>query len=354
VKSLVALGLAALAAGVAPPGRVGDGPSLRHARAAHTATRLADGRVLLAGGLGAEDSTEIYDPATGTVSEGPRLRTPRVGHAALLLPDGRVLLAGGWEGEGRPLARGAEIVDGVAGTTTEISGPLTPRGGFADAVTKDGRLVLAGGSDGTHVVSSVEVFEPATMRFRAAGRMRIPRSAHTASVLANGLVLLVGGISGRRGPVVRSAELLDLRTGRSTAAGTMIVVRYKHAAVVVPDGDVLVLGGSDARDWNGQYSTIERWSRRTHRFRSFGSLLSRRFKLSTTAVLANGGVVLAGGSSLVERVETKTGRSTAAAGALDAPRWYSTATPLRDGAIFVAGGYDSGIRSTARTFVYRP
>jgi hypothetical protein len=342
------------AGGGAPGGRVGDGPPLRHARSAHTATLLADGRVLLAGGLGAETSTEIYDPATGETAEGPRLRSGRVGHASLLLPDGRVLLAGGWQGEGRPLTRTAELVDVAAGTTTEIRGPVVARGGFADAVTGDGRLVLAGGSDGARVLDSVEILDLRTLRFRVAGRMRTPRSAHTATVLADGRLLLAGGASGRRGPVVRSAELFDLRTGRSGVAGSMRAARHKHAAVALPGGDVLVIGGSDSRDWDGQYATVERWSARTHRFRAYGRLRSPRFKLATSTVLAGGAVVLTGGSTVVEQLDPATGRSTEATGALDAARWYSTATILQSGAVFVAGGYDTGIHSTARTFLYRP
>src|SRR5262245_52436263 len=63
-------------------------------RAHLTATPLANGRVLVVGGVG-ETSTELYDPATGTWSAGGTLTTPRWLHEAVRLQDGRVLVAGG-------------------------------------------------------------------------------------------------------------------------------------------------------------------------------------------------------------------------------------------------------------------
>ena len=78
-------------------------PAMATERRGHTATRLADGRVLIAGGesaSGALNETEIYDPTSATFSVSGNMSTARVDHSATLLADGRVLIAGGRNGAG--------------------------------------------------------------------------------------------------------------------------------------------------------------------------------------------------------------------------------------------------------------
>src|SRR6266480_6086264 len=93
-----------------------DSPSLQVARRGHSATLLADGRILIAGGENADGpirQCEIFDSATGTFSVGGNLNAPRTGHTATKLSDGRVLLAGGRNALG-PLAS-TEIFDPQTG-----------------------------------------------------------------------------------------------------------------------------------------------------------------------------------------------------------------------------------------------
>src|SRR6185503_13525661 len=96
-------------------------------RAAHTATLLDDGRVLIAGGCAIQScergpmsaATELFDPATSRFSEGPRMTAERNGgHTATRLRDGRVLLAGGW---GASPTISAELFDPASGSMRQTA-----------------------------------------------------------------------------------------------------------------------------------------------------------------------------------------------------------------------------------------
>jgi len=85
----------------------------------HTATLLNDGRVLIVGGLGASTDTaqtltdaQLYDPTTNSFAATGALHVARFYHMATKLADGRVLVAGGYNGGG-------------ATATAEVYGPLT-------------------------------------------------------------------------------------------------------------------------------------------------------------------------------------------------------------------------------------
>src|SRR5438128_489780 len=132
-RSVVALSLALLismfeAVPAAAAGTWSATGSMATVRDLHTATLLASGKVLVAGGdnsSGALASAELYDPALGTWSATGSMATARDLHTATLLPSsGKVLVAGGFNGS--PLAS-AELYDPVAGSWVTTGGMNTAR-----------------------------------------------------------------------------------------------------------------------------------------------------------------------------------------------------------------------------------
>src|SRR5882724_5206691 len=95
--------------------------SMSEARYGYTATLLASGKVLVAGGTGSDGrylgSAELYDPATGSWSSTGSFFTKRGGHTATLLPSGKVLVAGG-NADFTGALSSAELYDPATGTWT--------------------------------------------------------------------------------------------------------------------------------------------------------------------------------------------------------------------------------------------
>ncbi len=329
-------------------------------RAAHTATALGNGRVLLAGGCvtdgcgTATDTTEVYDARTSRFTPGPALTGPRDGHTATRLRDGRVLLAGGFAGEGRGALATAEICDAARCRTT---GPLhTARGGHAAVRLRDGSVLVIGG-DGA--LASTEVW--ADGRFRPGPTLHHGRQGLTATALRDDRVLVVGGYDAD-GQAIAASELLGTPTrgqtpirvpeqGSDPGSGALMTARGKHAAVLLPDGRVLVIGGSADVETRQRLASTELYDPRTGRFASGPALRSARYKLpAAAALLPDGRVLVAGDGAAPEIVDVRRDRSIAVAGGGSAGA-FATATALGGGQMLIAGGYDDRIAISAAAFV---
>jgi hypothetical protein len=239
------------AAGAFSAAGVGE---LAVARGFPGAAPLPDGRVLVVGGINPEatlSSTEIFDPATGEFTSGPELSVPRAGPAVAPLPDGRVLIAGGHlvdEFADITVYGSAEIYDPASGeiTTAGVGELDTPRTAAAAAPLPDGRVPIAGGAtDGLLTyLSTAEVFDPATGEFSSVGGMTTARWEAAAAPLPDGRVLVAGGSPSAASPL-DTAEIFDPATGEfsSEGVGRMTVARQGPAASPLADGRVLIAGG---------------------------------------------------------------------------------------------------------------
>lgn len=178
-----------------------------------TASLLPDGRIMIAGGQDPTGTTpqgglpilnvaDFYDPATGTWTSGT-MTTGRVFDTATSLPDGRVLIAGGQVSQGiadsyYPSTASAEIFAPSSNTFTQVASMHDGRRAFAAALLPDGRVLVAGGlaggggTGGTRVLSSAEIYDPATNTWTLTASMPTPWWAESAVTLGNGNVFIGG------------------------------------------------------------------------------------------------------------------------------------------------------------------
>jgi hypothetical protein len=338
--------------------RVAD---LAHPRAAHTATALADGRVLVAGGFGADEgelwaSTELFDRASGRFVPGPAMLAARQSHTATRLRDGRVLIAGGYGADGRTLAS-AELFDPATRRFTPTGAMTEPRAGQAAVLLRDGTVLVVGGEASlSHTLASAEIYDPATGRFAATGSMSGARASHIATVLADGRVLVAGGHRGRRASlrVLRSAELFDPATGAFAPTGALRVRRHKHDAVTLPDGRVLVIAGADERDDLGAYDSAEIYDPRRGAFAATGALAQARYKLQGTSIALMGDAALVtAGAARPELFVEREHRFRALPGSFGTAHLFAAAAPVGQGAL-VTGGYTTAGPATADAWLVTP
>src|SRR5713226_250502 len=116
-----------------------------HVAGNHTATRLKNGKVLVAGGAGT--SAELYDPTTGTWSLTGSLNVARESFAATPLQNGKVLIEGGIDSTGMDLTS-AELYDPATGIWSLTGSLNVARESHSEVLLTNGKVLIAGGGHG--------------------------------------------------------------------------------------------------------------------------------------------------------------------------------------------------------------
>src|SRR5439155_1527230 len=154
------------------------------------------GRVLVAGGAGPRPETfpypglasaELYDQATENWTVTGSLNDGRLLHTATLLFDGRVLVAGGWPDHTNhgPLSS-AELYNPATGTWTRTSSLAIARQDHTATLLANGKVLVAGGANDTAILASAELYDPATGTWTPTGSLNVARWEHTATRLCDG------------------------------------------------------------------------------------------------------------------------------------------------------------------------
>ena len=318
-----------------------SGPAMNLGRMGHTATPLPTGQVLVVGGdtvaLGqpgaATNSVELCDPVTNSWRAGAAAALGREHHTATVLPDGRVLIVGGettdpGSGQQRILAS-AELYDPRTNSWGQVADLGRPRVGHTATILPDGHVVVSGGetlaADGQRdLTPAVEIFDPASENWAETGSLSTGRAGHTANLLPDGRVLIVGGqTSETRGGRVQlvaagvatvassSAEVFDPQAGMWQPIASLGTPRTGHSATLLPGGQLLVVGGY-APNGTTPLGTAERYDVAANAWSPLNIPVPRAGHTAT--LLADGSVLIVGGkggpNDYIGQVDRYTARAT--------------------------------------------
>ncbi len=323
-------------------------------RISHTATLLPNGKVLIAGGRSCDvddcfgprlSSAELFDPATETFSATGSMSFARDGHTATLLNNGTVLVTGGGDpgdGSGADDYTTAEVYDPATGSFTRVGDMTQGRTQHTASLLGDGRVLIAGGSVdvngfGLFPSKTAEIYDPATQSFSPTGDMPKEAVFHTASVLLDGTVLIMGGDGNTCPGAGTSIAIFDPASNTFSAGPNLASPRARHTATTLNDGRVLITGGVDPCDssvFAAAYATAVVFDPATLSFSSEKFMREPRFGHSAT-LLAVGKVLVVG--SMAELFDPATG-SFALTGDPNVPGGGGRrATRLSDGRVLFVG-----------------
>lgn len=329
---------------------------LQYGRSGHATGVLADGRILVAGGawaeLGGENSAEIFDVRQGkTRTLSLPMSTLRSSAAHVQRADGRSMFIGG-SSDYELALRSTDIYDAKTNSFAAGADMSRDRTGHSALTLADGRIIVIGGTDGNFYHDSIEIWDPRSGKFHEIDSLlTTPRAFHSAILIDEKTIAVIGGESGpsladpeRSSEFLDSIEFLDIATlSTSQFEHTMINPRVYHSSTLLADGRILIAGGLQAPARNSESLEILDVGKRT--LQDAGSLHHRR-ALHTLTRLTDGTFLVAGGVEDGQPLKDSEICSFASSSSLNCSkgarmsmtRWMHSANLLPDGKVLFVGG----------------
>jgi IPT/TIG domain/Glucodextranase, domain B/Kelch motif/Galactose oxidase, central domain len=246
-----------------------------------------------------------------------------------------------------------------SGTWTATGSLNMGRYGHTATLLNNGLVFVVGGTDnGGNALPSAELYNPVDGTFAATGGLNAARAWHSTVALPNGTVLVAGGyyVSGGNAVPVTIAELYDPVAGTFTNTGSLVTAaRLLPTATLLANGKVLIAGGSDAT--GNSLTSAELYDPATGAFTSTGSMNSQR-QFHAATLLNNSKVLVTGGYdsfgnvlSSAELYDPVAGTFTTIS-AMNATRFTHTSTLLNNGQVLIGGGYDLNFNTLASAELY--
>jgi hypothetical protein len=355
---------------------------------AHTATALAGGDVLIAGGIVggvATNAYRLYDDQAGEFQAlAATMGNARTQHTATRLADGRVLTLGGSDENNVVFATG-EIFDPATGLSTPITPMSVPRVAHSATLLPDGRVFVAGGTSSfdfsdplgalASVHSSTALYNPVNNSWAAGPNLPKRRALHGASLTGLGQVLITGGIE------ITTVLFVDLPSFSTDcrrynpATGTLLATpafnteRAFHGQLTLSNGNVLLGGGVNGDLITQNFTplaSVRLYNTASNTWSSVASMSVTRvqpgFLELAGDVIAIGGLetfdLVAGtgtGATPIEVTTTAAG-SWSQVASMIYPRFFSVSAPVGNERVLTTGSGDNGSGGaipdlTAETFI---
>lgn len=304
-----------------------------------TSTLLPNGKVLIVSGR----QTTLFDQKKKIIYLnrflpflGYPIGSPKFYHIedeAILLPGGKVILFNG---------NGSESFDYRTNRFSPIAGMLVKRSRHTATLLPNAKVLITGGyslnKTNTVTLDSAELYDPQINKFTFIGKMSTERVGHTATLLKDGRVLIVGG-NKEETPY---AELYDYKMGKFYSLKNTREVRAYHKTMLLPNRKVIIVGGHTGEE--NDLLSVELFDPETNKFNIVGKLITPRSGGHSVILLNPNNMLIVGGYSNkvgylsnAEVYDLKSNKS--ALVKMYQKYFYSRATLLNDMTILITGTY---------------